>query len=70
MGDEVYKNQQETKYQGLGNVPFPNASQSLKQREEQAFYEANSCDQGRLASYLAEKYRTVVKVMSKLLKSK
>lgn len=63
-------NQRETKFNGIGNVPFPQASPSLKQREEQVFYEANSSDQGRLASYLAEKYRTVVKVTSKLLKSK
>lgn len=63
-------NQRETKFNGIGNVPFPQASPSLKQREEQAFYEANSGDDGRLVLSLAEKYRTVVKVMSKLLKSK
>ncbi|MEP7766298.1 hypothetical protein, partial [Sanguibacter sp. 26GB23] len=68
MGDEVHKNQQKTKYHGVGSVPFPNASQSLKQREEQAFYEANSCDDGRLVLYLAEKYRTVVKMITKVFK--
>ena len=42
MDDDIYQKQKETKYHGIANVPFPHASPSPKQREEQAYYEANS----------------------------
>ncbi|QUX90698.1 hypothetical protein CYL31_04465 [Marinomonas sp. A3A] len=66
MSDEVYKNQKETKYHGVGNVPFPNASPSIKQREEQAFYEVNSAD----GSFVFHKLWGSIKVIWKTLKRK
>lgn len=70
MDDDIYQKQKETKYHGIANVPFPHASLSPKQREEQAYYEANSGGDGRLVLCLAKSYKAAIKMATKVLKGK
>ncbi|NVK75931.1 MAG: hypothetical protein HWE24_20845 [Oceanospirillaceae bacterium] len=70
MDDNRDNKLRKTHYNGIGHVPFPQASPTVQLREEQAFYEANSYDKGRFILCLAKQYRIVSKTVNRLLKIK
>ncbi|GGN22880.1 MULTISPECIES: hypothetical protein [Marinomonas] len=66
MENEMGRDKPEKKYNGVSHIPFSHASPSIKQREEQAFYEANSAD----SSFVFHKILGSIKVIWKTLKRK